>query len=125
MEKIEILEKLLEKADHVWWRLQTLYPDLRRYKTPTITLNGRFTRTAGIAYQEDQLIQLATKFLLHSPKYRQIMYNEILPHELAHIADYLLFGYCPEKCGHGTKWAEIMVQLGLKPNKFHSMDLTK
>lgn len=47
----------------------------------------------------------------------------ILPHEIAHQADYNLFGLSEKICGHGKNWCKIMLQLGLAPNKYHSMEL--
>ena len=125
MDKITILENLLKKADATWARLQSLYPTLREHKTPEVILNNRLYRTAGRAFQEDCVIELASKFLLHSQEFHDTMYHVILPHELAHVADFLVFGESEKKCGHGQKWRDIMLQLGLEPDPFHTMDLTQ
>lgn len=121
MEKIEILSRLNVKADIVWAELARQYPALRNTKTPDIILNGRLWRTAGRAWQEDGVIELGWKFFIHSPQYRAIMYNVILPHELAHIADYIVYGESELKCGHGNGWREIMIYLGLPPKATHNM----
>lgn len=121
MEKIEILSRLHTKADIVWAELARQYPALRTVKTPDIVLNGRLWRTAGRAYQQDGFIELGWKFLEHSAKYRAIMYDVILPHELAHIADYIVYGESELECGHGKGWREMMVYLGLKPKATHNM----
>ena len=51
------------------------------------------------------------------------MFAVILPHEMAHQADFNLFGDSEKNCGHGRKWCEIMVRYGLPANKYHSMEL--
>ena len=39
------------------------------------------------------------------------------------VDDYDLFGESNKKCGHGDNWKMIMLQLGLKPDKYHPMRL--
>jgi predicted SprT family Zn-dependent metalloprotease len=51
------------------------------------------------------------------------MFTIILPHEIAHQADFDLFGESEKFCGHGVKWAEIMLQLGLPANKYHDLKI--
>lgn len=123
MNKDIILAELNAKGNIIWNKLQKIHPKLSRINCPNIILNNRFTVTAGVAYQCERRIEMATKFIIHSDKYYNIMINIILPHELAHIADYDLFGESNKKCGHGDTWEMIMLQLGLKPNKFHPMRL--
>lgn len=123
MNKDIILVGLNAQGKVIWNKLQKIHPKLKRITCPDIILNNRFTVTAGVAYQQERRIELATKFIIHSNKYYAIMFNVILPHELAHIADYDLFGESNKKCGHGDNWKMIMLQLGLKPDKFHPMRL--
>lgn len=123
MEKIAILERCIERADNVWWKLQAKYPMLKRHKTPDILLNGRLWRTAGLAWQEDKALELGLKFFMFSPETRKTMYNVILPHELCHIADFLVYGPSELECGHGVRWAEMMHALGLPADKFHQMNI--
>lgn len=118
-----ILADLNAKGSIFWNKLQKIHPKLKRITCPNVTLNNRFTVTAGAAYQNDRRIELATKFIIHSDRYYAIMFNVILPHELAHIADYDLFGESNKKCGHGDNWKMIMLQLGLRPDKYHPMRL--
>ena len=51
------------------------------------------------------------------------MLRVILTHEIAHQADFNLFGFSEKKCGHGKKWAEIMLELGLPADKYHYLDV--
>ena len=96
---------------------------LTRFDPPAIILCGRLTRTAGKCYQTARKIHLGWKFIDHSVKFRHIMFNEILPHELMHQVDYDLFGESEKICGHGKNWQMLMVQYGLEPKKYHLMDL--
>ena len=123
MSKDTILAGLNARGNIIWNKLQVIHPKLKSMDCPNIILNNRFTATAGMAYQSDRRIEMATKFIIHSAEYYAIMFNVILPHELAHIADYDLFGESNKKCGHGDNWKMIMVQLELKPDKYHSMRL--
>jgi predicted SprT family Zn-dependent metalloprotease len=115
--KIETLEKV---TDHLWAELCESYPKLVRFNPPKIILNNRFTKTAGCNYQTLNRIDLASKFFARNSVQ---MFSVILPHEIAHQADFNLFGLSEKKCGHGKKWAKIMVELGLPANKYHSLTL--
>ena len=112
---------LTREAGAVWDAMAESYPALIRYDVPRIILNGRLSATAGRCFQSTQIVEMSSKFINHSEKYFRNMIDVILPHELAHAADWILFGESELKCGHGRNWQEIMVQYGLAPNKFHSM----
>lgn len=124
MDRKQLLKMLNSQAVMVWDSLCEIYPDLTKFDCPKISLNGRFWRTAGICLQEENKIELGTKFF-GSLKNRDIMLNVILPHEIIHQADFDLFGESEKNCGHGEKWCEIMVQYGLEPNPYHSMDVKR
>ena len=111
---------IAKRTDKIWDNFCELYPKLIRYDPPKIILCNRLTRTAGKCYQETSIIHLANKFLANN---MANMMRVILPHELAHAADWDLFGQSEKICGHGKKWAEIMVNYGLVANKYHSMKL--
>jgi predicted SprT family Zn-dependent metalloprotease len=125
MDTKQITARLESKTDSVWQELCLMYPKLVRAKPPTVKLNGRFWRTAGRCFQETGIIELGSKFLLHSAQHRATMYSVILPHEIIHYADFVLFGESEKKCGHGVNWQKIMVQYGLEPNPYHSMDVKR
>ena len=105
-------------TDNIWLALIESYPKLVRFDAPKIILCNRLTRTAGKNYQEENRIHLGNKFFQRN---HNAMMLEILPHEIAHQADFNLFGLSEKKCGHGKKWCKIMVQLGLPANKYHSL----
>jgi len=109
----------------IWDNLCELYPRLTRYNPPIIEINGRLWRNAGMCHQEDNVVELGYKFFLYSNQYQKQMFEIILPHEIIHQADYNLFGLSEAKCGHGTKWSEIMINFGLPADKYHSMEITR
>ena len=108
------------QTDKVWESISESYPKLIRFNPPKIKLCNRLYRTAGKCYQEENLIHLANKFFVNNSAE---MFRVILPHEIAHQADFVLFGESEKKCGHGIQWEKIMLQLGLPVNKYHSMTL--
>ena len=111
----------LEKTtDAIWSGLAESYSKLVRFDPPKIVLCNRLTRTAGKCYQEENRIHIAHKFFTRN---HAEMMRVILPHEIAHQADYNIFGLSEKNCGHGKKWAEIMLELGLEPNKYHSLEI--
>lgn len=107
-------------AQNRWLEYCEIFPVLVAYDCPQIILNNRFTKTAGCCYQETNIIHISTKFLL---AHETEMLRTILPHELAHQIDWNLYGLSEKKCGHGKNWQIIMVELGLAPNKYHSLVL--
>lgn len=125
MDRKQLSQMLNNQTMIIWDNLCEMYPRLTRYNPPIIKLNGRLYRTAGRAFQEDNIIELGYKFFIHSKEYNNNMVNVILPHEIIHQADYNLFGLSEAKCGHGTKWCEIMTNYGLSPNPYHEMEIKK
>jgi predicted SprT family Zn-dependent metalloprotease len=125
MDRKQLTNILNNQTLIIWDNLCELYPALTRYNPPIIKINARLYRTAGLSLQEDNIVELGYKFFLHSNKYRDIMTNIILPHEIIHQADYNLFGLSEAKCGHGIKWCEIMTNYGLSPDKYHSMEVKR
>ena len=116
------LKILQAHALAIWDILSEIHPRLAKIDPPKISLNNRFWRTAGICFQETGQIELAAKFF---PQYEKNMVNVILPHEIIHYADFVLFGDSDKKCGHGKNWQMLMLQYGLKPNPYHNMDISR
>ena len=114
-------KKALQKyAEKLWLDYCLIFPKLVKYDCPDIILNNRFTRTAGCSYQDINIVHIASKFM---PKHKPVMLSVILPHELAHQIDFNLFGESEKKCGHGKNWINVMVKLGLEPNRYHSLEI--
>ena len=106
----------------LWENYCEIFPRLVRYNPPKIVLNNRLTRTAGRCFQDLNIIDLGAKFFVKASN-KSVMLNVILPHEIAHQIDFNLYGISELKCGHGVKWCETMVKLGLPANKFHSLEI--
>lgn len=116
--KNEMQEKVNFFTEVYWTQFCEIFPKLVKFDPPTVKLCGRLTVTAGKAYQPDNRIHLGSKFLA---KYEDMMLLQILPHEIAHIVDFVLNGPSEKYCGHGKKWVEIMVQFGIPADKYHLM----
>lgn len=116
-----LVADLSRKTDRIWDALCEIRPKLVRFNPPKIALNNRLWRTAGMTYQEKNIVELATKFFLFSAQYANEMESVILPHEVIHQADYNLYGLSEKNCGHGENWQNLMVEYGLPAKKYHSM----
>ena len=107
-------------SENLWAEYSEIFPQLVKFDCPKIVLNNRFTKTAGCCYQETNIIHIGAKFM---PKNKLAMLSIILPHELAHQIDWNLYGLSEKKCGHGKKWSETMVKLGLEPHRYHTLEI--
>lgn len=125
MDRNKALTAAQHRASLIWDMMAETHPRLVRFDVPEIILCGRLTATAGMCFAESRRIKLGWKFITHSAEYRGIMFNEILPHELMHQIDFDLFGASELKCGHGKNWQMLMIQYGLKPEKYHKMSRVK
>ena len=112
--------QLQKMAETLWAEYCEVFPKLVKFDCPKLTINNRFTKTAGCNYTDENEIHLAGKFLA---KFEQNMLNVILPHELAHQIDFNLNGWHKGKLHHGKTWVVIMVKLGQNPDPYHSMVL--
>lgn len=125
MDKKPLQCTLDRRAAAIWNKLTRIHSELARFDVPTIKLNGRLYRTAGRCYQETGIVELGTKFFFREPEYMVTMLDVILPHEIIHRADFVLYGQSEMKCGHGRNWRRLMVQYGLEPNPYHTMWITR
>ena len=125
MDKKIITRLIQREASTIWDSLCEIYPNLINFDCPEVSLNGRLWRVAGLNDQQNNKIELGFKFFNHSKKYANNMIDVILPHEIIHQADFNLYGESEKICGHGKKWREIMVNYGLEPEPFHTMDIKR
>lgn len=109
----------------VWDALCEVRPALVRFNPPAIRLNNRLYRVAGMCYQQENIVDVATKFFLFSAEYAREMKRIIIPHEIIHQADYNLYGDSEKKCGHGVQWCQLMLDYGIPADKFHSMEIPR
>jgi len=86
-------------------RIQWMYPNITlKYPEINFKLKGEF---AGRAYGERWLIKY--NYLLLKLNFQDFIDNTI-PHEVAHLVEYAMYG----KTGHKETWKNIMKDLGVK-----------
>lgn len=88
------------------------------FATPSI--NFRLTgKTAGKAYLQHWEIRLNPILFRENP---QVFIEEVLPHELAHLITFQLFGRVKP---HGPEWKSVMQHVfSLAAKTTHSLDIT-
>lgn len=118
-----LLAELKTLAADVWAQLCEIHPKLCGFDVPEIKLDNRSWRNAGWCFQQTRTVSISSKF--YDAGYGTRMNKIILPHELIHQADFDLFGDSDARCGHGKNWQMLMLQYGLEPDKFHSMNINQ
>lgn len=55
------------------------------------------------------------------------IYNHTIPHEIAHLVvnEKFMHKGAKDVTGHGAEWQQVMRFLGLNPDKYHTLDVTK
>ena len=116
----ELSEAVTAKADTVWLGLRKSYPKLGGIPRPIIKYNKRLRATAGRAFYASNpvYIDLSTDLLW---EHTEEMINQILPHELAHIAAWIVY----RDNGHGRGWKAVMATLNIPINRCHTMSNTR
>lgn len=109
-------------ADRAWLKLQKQHHGLRCAIRPIIKINNRFSKTAGRCLVEYNIVELGSKFFVD---YFDEILKVTLPHELCHQADVNLHGIPQNNRWHGPTWQKIMLQYGLPPDTYHSMEIVK
>lgn len=118
-----LLSELKTRAADVWAHLCEIHPKLCGFDVPEIKLDNRSWRNAGWCLQTTRAVSISSKF--YDAGYGTRMNKIILPHELIHQADFDLFGDSDARCGHGRNWCMLMLQYGLEPDRFHTMDISQ
>ena len=125
MDRKKLTLQLERKTDFIWDSLCEIDFRLARFNAPKIQIDARLWRTAGMCHQDENLVRLGYKFFTHSKRYFDEMCVVILPHEIIHQADFNLFGESEKICGHGKNWCTLMLQYGLKPQTYHTMEVKR
>ena len=125
MDRKELTLDLERRTARIWGELCELRPALVRFDPPKIIINARLWRTAGQCFQTTRTIDLGLKFFFYSKQYAKTMRDVIIPHEIIHQADFDLYGESEKICGHGENWQKLMLEYGLAPNKYHSMEIKR
>lgn len=113
MTRNELHNRIGYHSAKVWETLCELRPALVRFDVPKIVLSPYLWRTAGQANQVERIAEFSIKFTIASKERAWYMQHIIIPHELIHHADYDLYGESEKNCGHGEKWAQLMVDYGI------------
>lgn len=87
----------------------------RKWRVPslvdtTVEWSHRLTRSLGLAFPERMLIRLDVR--LRDPRYASTL-QEVLCHELAHLAVYVLHGR--DAAMHGLEWRRLIEVAGNEP----------
>ena len=108
MRVIRKLEKCLQLAS---------YKFNQAFVMPTLEYNVRGTK-AGVAYLQQNAIKLNRTLLLENPTE---FINQVVPHELAHLIVYQVFGNVKP---HGKEWKKVMTELfHLPAETCHKFDI--
>jgi len=96
-----------------WNKLLNMY-GLKIKTQPAIIINNRFKTTGGVCKADIRVIELSSEmFYYNQAEYVKV----IIPHEAIHLADWDLHN----NIGHGPTWKRLMVEYGLKPDRFHTL----
>lgn len=112
----QTLQDLAQYHVRSWWvKFRAQYPTIQR-ATPVVTLNNRLKTTAGRAFIEEnpQKIDLSTDLFC---QYTDHMIVDTIPHELAHLVAYTIYG----DPGHGKGWYSVLERMGIQTTRCHSM----
>lgn len=113
---IRYLQEVADYRAYYWWsRFRKVYPQLQAV-TPKVVLNNRLKTTAGRAFIENnpQYIDLSVELFW---EYTEEFLHDTIPHELAHLVAYTVFG----DSGHGKGWKTIIQQFGINTTRLHNM----
>lgn len=97
-----------------WWQnIRAVFPALPAH-IPAVSINKRLRTTAGLAYCEEYRIALSAELF---SQYIDHFCNDTIPHELAHIAAWILF----KDPGHGKGWKTILAKAKIQTTRCHNM----
>lgn len=103
----------LDKIGPAWWKYATHLFSEAIGAMPELSLNSRLTGTAGRAFLQGGKVELSCYFL---EQYPDAMLSNTLPHELAHIIAYRMYG----EENHGKAWKMVARSLYGQCNTYHN-----
>jgi len=110
-----MLEFSIKHAKYYWRLALKKFPELKHYgDMPEFKMNARLTAIGGRAWLDSNFIDLSCYLLERN---WETYKKEVIPHELCHFIAYRLF----DDKGHGLNWKYVMEEMGLEPNRCHSM----
>ena len=86
----------------------------------TCEWSARLRRSLGRAYPERNLVRLS--ILLQQSPYKHL-FEEVLCHEVAHVAVFYLHGRAA--CSHGAEWQKLLKLAGYEPRKSFPTEMSK
>jgi SprT protein len=108
-----LLQEIAERTIlTTWHRLARKHKKLRSFPIPSVCVSGSLKKSLGLTHFEDNKIKLSKQFFNDNIN---LFMSDIIPHEVAHIAAYLLYN----DIAHGKKWEKIMRDLSLNPSLFY------
>ena len=90
----------------------------REFTLPILVFR-QLGKRAGCAWYIDNKIELNSDFCHNG--HLEDMLNQTLPHEIAHIISYLIYGRCG--IGHNHHWRNVMRVLNVVPRRCHAYSL--
>ena len=116
-------ELRIKVINKIQWCIDTLADHYgTRLDFPAVTFKTKGT-TAGWANYSEWKVDFNPLFL---EAYQDEFINQTVPHEIAHLMDYVLhpenFYGRRKRSVHGPTWKSIMVVLGAEPRRCHSYD---
>lgn len=113
MDKTYLQTVANKRRDILWNKACEIWPEIAQYTRPEIELNNRLKTTAGRAHcaynNNEHKIDLSTELFW---EYTQEFVTEIIPHEMAHIVDYIVNGYRSGwATSHNHLWEDITLKL--------------
>jgi len=115
-------DKVMQVIQDVHEQACSLWSSLEEWPLPTVTYKVR-GMTAGLAYQRENRICLNLDYLLsENSQVQQDMYEDTIPHEMAHIITHQLY---PGASAHGESWKNVMRKLGQVPSRCHQYEVVR
>lgn len=111
--QLKVQEKVQQCLDAL------LGAETAKYLKVQIEFKKTLGLNAGLAYNGNLRIVLNEALFLAN---QDEFFDEIIPHEVCHIVQYIL--HPNEFIDHGEKWRDLMLELGLKPNVYHDLDIS-
>ncbi len=118
-----LIQTICEKrAAKCWKNLQRLFSGLKDKPCPVIKLHYSRVNYIALAYGDINRVVLSYKYFVNN---FDLMLNEIIPHELAHIADGYLFDARPgdTTAGHDFIWEAIMMAQNVPALRFYAIEI--
>ena len=113
----ELVAKVEDTVLETYLNTQSIWQ--RPFELPSISFDLRGC-CAGRAYYKYNRIRLNPILMVEN---QEDFVVQTVPHEVAHLLAFTMFGTRTRIKPHGTEWKSVMLALGLKPARCHSYDV--